>query len=39
MKTAGIFTTELDEHHQPIWHLPSGRRVAAEQTKVPQSAN
>ncbi len=31
MKTAGIFTAELDEHQRPIWHLPSGRSVAAQQ--------
>ena len=30
MKTAGIFTAELDEHQRPIWHLPSGRSIAAQ---------
>jgi hypothetical protein len=30
MKTAGIFTAELDEHQRPIWHFPSGRSVAAQ---------
>ena len=34
MKTAGIFTADLDEHGQPIWHLPTGGRVAAEQMQL-----
>jgi hypothetical protein len=34
MKTAGIFTTTLDQNNRPIWHLPSGRRVAAEQVEL-----
>ena len=34
MKTAGIFTATLDENGQPVWHLPSGRRVAAEQVEL-----
>ena len=37
MKTAGIFTAELDEHQRPTWHLPSGRRVAAEQIRLTQA--
>jgi hypothetical protein len=36
MKTAGIFTTDLDKNAQPTWHLPSGRRVAAEQVLLTQ---
>lgn len=31
MKTAGIFAAELDDNGRPVWRLPSGRRVAAEQ--------
>ena len=34
MKTAGIFTADLDASDQPTWHLPSGRRVAAEQMEL-----
>jgi hypothetical protein len=34
MKTAGIFTTALDEHGRPTWHLPSDRRVAADQVEL-----
>ena len=37
MKTAGVFTAELDEHQRPTWHLPSGRRVAAEQIRLTQA--
>ncbi|HWM16711.1 MAG TPA: DUF222 domain-containing protein [Microbacterium sp.] len=31
IKTAGIVTAGHDEHGQPTWHMPTGRRVAAEQ--------
>ena len=34
MKTAGLFTARLDEHGQPVWHLPSGRRVPADQVEL-----
>ncbi len=34
MKTAGIITTTLDHTGQPIWHLPSGRHVPAEQMEL-----
>jgi hypothetical protein len=34
MKTAGIFTAELDENDQPTWQLPSGRHVTAEQVEL-----
>jgi len=34
MKTAGIFTATLDENGRPVWRLPSGRRVAAEQVEL-----
>jgi hypothetical protein len=34
MKTAGIFTTDLDNKRRPTWHLPSGRTVAAEQIEL-----
>ncbi len=34
MKTAGIVTAELDHDGQPVWRLPSGRRVAAEQMQM-----
>jgi hypothetical protein len=34
MKTAGIFVATLDENGKPIWHLPSGQRVAAEQMEL-----
>ena len=36
-KTAGIFTVTLDEDGQAMWHLPSGRVVAAEQMTLPQA--
>ncbi|MGA9101619.1 MAG: hypothetical protein WB409_06285, partial [Aeromicrobium sp.] len=35
IKTAGIITTGLDEHGRPDWHLPTGRRVTAEQIERP----
>jgi hypothetical protein len=34
MKTAGILTTDLDQTGWPTWHLPSGRRVDAEQVEL-----
>ena len=34
MKTAGIFTARLDENGHPVWHLPSGRHVAADQVEL-----
>ena len=34
MKTAGIFTTDLDENSQPTWRLPSGRSVAADRIEL-----
>ena len=34
MKTAGILTTTPDDNGQPIWHLPSGRHVPAEQMEL-----
>jgi hypothetical protein len=34
MKTAGIFTTDLNANDHPIWHLPSCRSVAAEQMEL-----
>jgi hypothetical protein len=33
LKTAGIFTTDLDENARPTWRLPSGRHVTAEQVE------
>jgi hypothetical protein len=34
MKTAGIVTATIDDTGQPIWRLPSGRRMAAEQMEL-----
>ncbi len=34
MKTAGIFTAKLDENGRAVWHLPSGRHVAAERMEL-----
>ena len=34
MKTADIFNTEQDQNGQPVWRLPSGRRVAADQVEL-----
>jgi hypothetical protein len=34
MKTAAIFAAHLDENGTPIWHLPSGRLVAAERVEL-----
>jgi hypothetical protein len=34
MKTADIFTADLDDNGQPTWFLPSGSRVAAEQMEL-----
>ena len=34
MKTAGMFTADLGADSPPIWHLPSGRCVAAEQMQL-----
>jgi hypothetical protein len=34
MKTADIITTTLDHTGQPVWHLPSGRHVPAEQMEL-----
>ncbi|HWM21700.1 MAG TPA: DUF222 domain-containing protein [Ilumatobacteraceae bacterium] len=36
-KTAGIFTATLDDEGQAVWHLPSGRVVAAEQMALIQT--
>ena len=37
LKTAGIFTAELDENGAPIWHLPSGVRVAVKEPTSPSA--
>ncbi len=34
MKTAGIFSATLNENGQSTWHLPSGRRVAADKVEL-----
>ncbi len=36
LKTAGIMAAGHDDQSRPSWHLPSGRRITAEQIEHPQ---